>query len=115
MTGLQPSFVACLALALSACASVKDSGNLAAQAAHYGVSQKLLRAAENHGYWPRIRQHQTVFCRSSEVTGSYIEGQECLDPAHLQTRLANEADEQLRDQQALERNRGACAPNAAGC
>jgi hypothetical protein len=109
----QLSFVACMALALAACASTRDSGNLAAQAAHYGVSATLLHTAENHGYWPQINNHQTEFCRSSEVTGSSIEAQECLDPAQVQARLASEADRQSQDQRAMEQSHAACPPTSA--
>jgi hypothetical protein len=109
----QLPFVVCMALAVSACAPVTDSASLTAQAAHYGVSPKLLHTAENHGYRPQIRDHQTVFCRASEVTGSYIASQECLDAAQLQSRLARETDEQVRDQQALQQNRAACPPSSA--
>jgi len=100
-------------LALSGCASVKGSGSLAAQAAHYGVSPKLLHTAENHGYWPQISDHETRFCRYSEVTGSSIGARECLDPAQMQARLASEADRQNRDQRAMEQSRAACPPTSA--
>lgn len=107
----------CVTSALAACAQqpVKGSSSIAAQAAHYGVSAKLLVAAENHDYWPQIRHDKTLFCRASDVTGSYIAQQECLDAAQLQTRLARETDEQQRDQRALQVSHAACPPNAAGC
>ena len=113
MTKSQLPFVVCMALALGACAPVRDSGNLAAQAAHYGVSPKLLHTAENHGYWPQISDHKTEFCRSTEVTGSSIGDRECLDPAQMQARLARETDQQSRDQRAMEQNRMACPPTSA--
>jgi hypothetical protein len=113
MTRLQLPFVACMALALGACASTKDSGNLAAQAAHYGVSPTLLHTAENHGYWPQISDHKTQFCRASEVTGSYIAAKECLDPDQMQARLASEADRQNQDQRAMEQTHAACPPTSA--
>jgi hypothetical protein len=100
-------------LALGACTPVRNSSSLTAQAAHYGVSPKLLYAAENRGYWPRTRGGETVFCHSSEVTGSYIAAQECLDPARLQTRLSQEEREQLQDQQALQRSHAECPPTTA--
>ena len=102
-----------MALALSACAPVQDSGNLTAQAAHYGVSPKLLHTAENHGYWPQISDHKTEFCRSSEVTGSSIEAKECFDPEQMQARLAGEADRQNQDQRAMEQSHAACPPTSA--
>jgi hypothetical protein len=104
-----------IALLVSACAPVRDPPTLAAQAARYGVSPSLLRTAENRGFRPQIRDDKTMFCHASEVTGSYIAGQECLDVAQLQTRLARDADEQRQSQEALQQSHGACSPTASGC
>lgn len=113
ITRAQLPFVLCVVLAVGACAQQpsKDSPRLTAQAARYGVSPKLLHSAENGGFWPQMRDGEALFCRATEVTGSDIGEEECLDAAHLQTRLEREADEQRRDQQEMEQNHAACTPS----
>lgn len=110
--------VLCAVLAAGACAHqpAENSPRLIAQAARYGVSPRLLRAAENRGFWPQMQDGRAQFCRASEVVGSEIAARECVDPAQLQARLAREEDEAARSRAALERGSGGCPPDpSAGC
>lgn len=100
MIKLQFPLAVTLTLLIGGCAqpALRNSQSLSAEAAHFGVSQDLLRSAGRAGYSPRIRHGKTCFCSAQTQTFSYIPTIKCLDPAHMtaQLQLSGQA---LRDLQ----------------
>lgn len=117
MQNLRIPLVVGLLLAAAGCAQqpLKSDPTVVAQAAHYGVSPRLLQTAGNYGYVPQMRAGKAVFCRDQESTGSYIEAKQCLDAAQLQQQLGREADEQGQDQRMMEGRGAAVCSTASGC
>lgn len=89
---------------------VKDSPRVVAQAAHWGVSPYLLVTAENHGYWPQMREGKVAFCKSTASISSNIPSLECLDPKQIIGKLGREEDEERRSRDMLEKGSGLCPP-----
>ncbi len=63
------------------------SASVASQANHFGVSAKLLEAAGNLGYNPKIVNGKTVFCQQEANTGSIIAQYHCIGAASLRVTL----------------------------
>ena len=75
------------------------TASVASQANRFGVSAKLLAAAGNLGYNPKIVNGKTVFCQKEANTGSIIAQYHCIGAASLRITLL----QQRRMRHQLER------------
>ncbi len=64
-----------------------SAASIASQANRFGVSAKLLAAAGNLGYNPKIVNGKTVFCQKEANTGSIIAQYHCVGAASLRLAL----------------------------
>lgn len=69
----------------------------------FGVSPKLLAAASNLGYNPRVVNGKTVFCQKEANTGSIISHYYCVNAASLRIQLLQENHSRNRLERATSR------------